>query len=204
MLAFIRIWQSQDELTFSQRWASYLTLLTIVGLIFAGVTFRNSILFRTAFYQDTLTGISADYPFNWLIDSSGDYVFRVRDMQYSGFKTTIQVSLISIGTDVTTRNVADRLALSRAQVLTDYRVVSVEPFYLNLANTREEETQSVLYTFVDRDRSPFLEGLSAVVIGLDVIQLSGNQAVIITFRADRENYDQQYPLFERFLLTLNF
>lgn len=195
---------SQDNITFAQRWASYLTLGLMLGMFALGVNFRDSILYRTTFYRDTVTGISASYPVNWLRDTSGDYVFRVRDMQYRGYKTTFQVSLISIGRDVSSRNIADRLALSRAQTLTDYRVVSVEPFARNLAGARDEPTQSVLYTFVERDRSPFLEGLSSVVVGLDIIQTSGNQAIIVTFRADRENYDQQYPLFERFLLSLAF
>jgi hypothetical protein len=195
---------SQDTLTFSQRWASYLTLGVILGMFVLGVNFRDRVLYRTTFYRDTVTGISASYPVNWLLDTNGDYVFRVRDMQYRGYKTTFQVSLISVGREVTSRNIADRLALSRAQTLTDYRVVSVEPFARNLAGVRDQPTQSVLYTFVERDRSPFLEGLSTVIIGLDIIQISGNQAIIITFRADRENYDQQYPLFERFLLSLAF
>ena len=42
-------------------------------------------------YVNSEVGIRALYPQHWLIDTSGDYVFRVRDLSQLGFKTTIQV-----------------------------------------------------------------------------------------------------------------
>lgn len=195
---------SDETLTFRQRWATYFTILLAIFFLAIGFFFRDSILNSTTFYQDTLTGISAEYPKNWLIDRTGDYVFRVRDIQRTGFKTTFQIQTLSITSSTTERNIADRLALSRAQTFTDYRVISAEPFVINLSPDPNFTTQSLLYTFVSRDSNPFLESLPIVVIGLDVIQILGNQALIITFRADRESFDNQYPLFERFLISLDF
>jgi hypothetical protein len=193
--------QDNSDLTLTQRWSTYITILLAIAMLATGINLQSSILFRTTLYQDSSTGIRAQYPSNWLIDTSPpDYIFRVRDLQHVGYKTTIQVSIIPTGPTTTARNIADQLALSRAQTSTDYRQLSVTPFTL----FDEENAQSVLYTFVSRETSPFTESIPVVVIGNDIILRTREQALVITFRADTDHYDSQYPIFERFLNTLEF
>jgi hypothetical protein len=116
-----------------------------------------------------------------------------------GFKTTIQISLIPISSDTTERNVADKLALERSATLIDYRQLSVEPFTF-----RDRVADLVTYTFVSREFSPFLESIPVVVIGTDIIFLNEGRAIVLSFRADSENYDAEYPTFNRFLNSLEF
>lgn len=191
---------SRPALTLRQRWATYLTWLTALGLFAFGLSRQSSALNRKIFYSDVETGISVLYPANWLRDRGGDYVFRVRDMSRIGFKTTLQVSLIPIGADVQARNVADRLTLSRAQTLTDYSVLAIEPFILG----PDEIGTGVLYTYVARESSPFLEGLPEVIIGYDVIRIARGQAVVATFRAEAGLYEAEFRIFEDFLRSLVF
>ncbi|MDW8172498.1 MAG: hypothetical protein RML73_08435 [Anaerolineae bacterium] len=191
---------SRSGLTLRQRWATYLTLLVALGLFAFGLSRQSAALSRKTFYSDTETGISVSYPANWLRDRSGDYVLRVRDMARKGFKTTLQVALIPIGADVQTRNVADRLTLSRAQTLTDYSVLAIEPYVLD----SNEIGIGVLYTYVARESSPFLQGLPEVIVGYDVIKIARGQAVVATFRAEAGLYESEFHVFEDFLRSLVF
>lgn len=188
------------ELTLRQRWATYIALMVAVGAFMLGLTRQSSALNRKNIYNDSQTGISALYPLNWLLDRSGEYVFRVRDMTQAGFKTSFQVTIIPTGADVTPRNVADRLALSRAQTLTDYAVLSIEPFTM----PNGDEASGVLYTYVTRETSPFLEGIPEVVIGYDVLTFSRGQALIITYRAEASQYEARLALFLDFLRSLAY
>ena len=98
-----------NSLTFKQRWNHYLVLGTaVVGLLIA-ISLRDNALFAVTPYVNTTAGIRALYPRNWLIDTSGDYIFRVQDASRVGFKTTIQVSVQAVSPDTSTRNLVDAL-----------------------------------------------------------------------------------------------
>lgn len=189
-----------DNITFKQRWGNLLVIALMLIMVIGGYFFRERLTNRTTQYLDATTGILINYPLSWLRDTGGnDYIFRVRDMQYIGFKTTIQIAVVPIGQQTTERNVADRLAFERSSTLIDYRQLSVEPFTF-----RDSLADLVTYTFVSREFSPFLESIPLVVIGTDIIFLNEGQAIILSFRADSTNYDDQYPIFTRFLNALEF
>jgi hypothetical protein len=139
-----------------------------------------------------------------LLDTSDRYILRVRDMTSAGFKTTIQLSILPINTEVSTRNLLDRLTLERSQTFTDYSVIDLRDVELQTFGNELQIAQNVLYTYVVRETSPFLEGIPSVVIGNDIIVLSGGQAIILTFRADRNNYDSDYYRFQNFLASVEF
>jgi hypothetical protein len=186
--------------TVRQRLANVIALGVAALLLVLGVNLRQSTLNATVVYSDIQAGIRAYYPRNWLLDTSGEYVFRVRDMSRLGYKTLLQISVQPVSRDTTERNIADRLALTRARTFTDYTVLTVEPYPLS----DEITAQAVTYTFVSRDASPFLQGIPEVVIGQDVITINRGQALIITFRAEAQVYDMELARFRQFLATLEF
>lgn len=184
-----------------QRWAHVITL--IVGLIVftIGLNIRNSALTATTVYENLQAGILAYYPRNWLLDTQGqDYVFRVRDMTRSGFKTTIQISVQPFSSDTTARSIADRLAFTRARTYTDYNVLSTEDYAIRSDLT----AQAVSYTYTMRETSAFLQGIPDVVRGQDLLTISRGQALIITFRAEASIYESEYRRFRQFLRQLSF
>lgn len=186
-------------MTRNQRWADYLMLFVGILLLLGGIIFRDSIVNAQFFYEDIVNGVRAFYPAQWLLDTQGDYIFRVRDTQTKGFKTTIQVSSLPASAATTARTIADRIALTRAQTLTDFRILST-------TNTefRGIEAQLILYTFVSRELNPFLEDIPSVVLAQDIIVQQRNRAFVLTFRAEASRYDALYPLFARFLALLEF
>lgn len=199
-MGFIEFDVGATELSFNQRWAHYLTIaVTILGLLTA-LNLRDQSLNTLVSYTNVEAGITAFYPENWLIDTSGDYVFRVRNMSVLSFKTTFQVSVRPVSSETTERNILDSLSLSRAQLLTDYTILSIEDVILD----DETTGQAMRYAYVDRDTSPFLQSVPVVVIGTDVLTISRGQAIIITFRAAQDLLEEEEPRFERFLQTLDF
>jgi hypothetical protein len=199
-MGLVEITGRERVLIRQQRLGHFLTLLVILlGLLYS-LNFRNGVVNATVPYTDLRAGISVNYPLNWLLDTSGDYVFRVRDMSRIGFKTTLQITLRPVGADMTERNVLDALNITRPITLSTYDIQSVEQILL----AADTPATLMRYTYVDTETNPFLESFPIVVAGEDILTLSGGQAIIITFRTDARTFEQDRPIFLQFLRTLEF
>lgn len=187
-------------LTLRQRWSNYLTIMLGVFSILVGINLRDTVIYASTIYTNLQAGIRAEYPRNWLIDEDGDYIFRVRESTTLGFKTTIQVTTRPVSPATSTRNVLDALSLARAQTLAAYRVFEEQPYSL----PDEVPATAMTYTFVAAEVNPFLQSVPVVVLGIDIITIARGQAIIITFLSGADAYQQNLPIFERFLETLNF
>jgi hypothetical protein len=198
-MTLIEIRPESSELTLRQRWSHYFTLIYGALALLIGINLRDSTINATRLYDDIQAGIRAAYPQNWVIDTDGDYIFRVRDMAQVGFKTTIQVEIRPVSLSTTTRNLIDLLTLDRSQTLAAYTVLSTSPYTLN-----EREAVALQYTFVSSGDNPFLQSLPIVVEGLDILINRGGQTLIVSFLSDANRYEQNLPTFERFLADLEF
>jgi len=191
---------SANELSFTQRWSHYLTLfIAFFGISYA-LNLQSQALNAVVSYTNVQAGITASYPANWLLDTQGNYVFRVRDMSHTDFNTTIQVAVRPVSEDTTERNVLDSLSLNRSQILTDYTVLSIDDYLL----PDETTGRAMRYVYVSRDPSPFLESIPVVVSGLDILTMERGQAIIITFRVNASQFDEELSLFEQFLDNLSY
>ncbi len=188
-------------LNFRQRWNHYLLVIFAILGFFLGFNLKNSALFSTTIYNNPEAGIRAAYPTNWLIDSNGNYVFRLRNTTEIGYKTTLQVAVQPVSPQTTSRAILDSLTLNRAQTFAAYKILDVtSPFLM----PDETEGTMMSYTFADSTNDPFLESVPVVVRGVDVLVIKRGQAIIITFLSDAQKFDQNYAIFQRFLSSLEF
>lgn len=199
-MTIIEITPRPTGLTARQRWSHYFALLYALMAVIVGLNLRASALTATIPYIDSAAGIRAYYPQNWLLDTSGDYVFRVRDMSAVGFKTTIQVDVQPVTINTTARNLLDTLTLNRSRTLSAYDVLATDPYTL----PGDRQATAMTYVFVASEANPFLESLPQTVEGLDVITIQSGQAIIVTFLSDVDTYEENLPVFERFLNDLEF
>ncbi len=183
-----------------QRWSIAFTYMLIFLGLAVGVNQRDSTLNLASEYSNLEAGISAKYPARWLLEETGAYIFRVRDMAHRGFNTVIEVSAAPVGSDTSERNILDQLTLQRAQVLTDYTVLAYDEFRL----ADDSPAISMSYSFVSRDSNPFLEGVSSIVYGLDILTVRRGQALIIAFRADADIYLRELETLRWFVQNLGF
>lgn len=188
------------QITPRQRWSIAITYIMILIGFALGITQRDGALNRASVYTNLEAGISARYPARWLLEESGAYVFRVRDMAHRGFNTIIEVSVSPVGPDTTERNILDRLSLRRAQVLIDYTVLGYDTYRL----ADESPAISMSYSFVSRDASPFLEGVSSIVNGLDILTIRRGQALTISLRADAAVYQRELEILRWFVQNLEY
>ena len=200
-MGFVEIVGEARGLTRRQRWSHYLTLiLALLGLGF-GLNLRNQTLTATTVYVDTQVGIEVDYPKDWLLDTAGNYEFRVRDLSRLGFKTSMQVTVQPVNVEEPNgRNILDALSLARLQTLPAYNVGSIEPY------TLPDETEGIAmnYTYVFTEPNPLLESVPIVVVGRDILAIKRGQAIIVTFRSDARTFEDDLPIFNRFLESLEF
>ena len=183
-----------------QRWSSALSYTLIFACLALGVNLRDSSISQSSIYVNVEAGITARYPRRWLLDEDGDYVFRVRDMAYRGFNTLIELGTLPVSADTVERNLLDRLTLKRSQTLIDYTILGYDNYRL----PDESRAVAMSYSFVSRDASPFLEGVSSIVVGLDILTINRGQALIISFRADASIYQQELATLDWFIQNLDF
>ncbi|MEM6284404.1 MAG: hypothetical protein AAF787_19590 [Chloroflexota bacterium] len=187
-------------ITTRQRWSHYFTIMLGVLAIIVLFNLHGTYSSEVSIYQNNEEGIVAYYPRGWLIDEQQPerYIFRTRDMQAIGFKTTFQLSIRTVSDETAQRTVVDTLTMERAQTRTAYRLLSIEDY----DGLTDASTAIATYQFVEVDPNPFLEGVPIVVRGVDVITISRDQAIIITMLSDFNEFDSNFVLFERFLRQL--
>jgi hypothetical protein len=183
-----------------QLWSGLLALGATLLALLGGLVVRDSVLADTVPYEDPAAGLAVRRPAGWLLDAQGDYVFRLQDPAARPFKTALQVSVVTIGPDATGRNVLDSLTLKRSASLSGYRVLSVADPVPTLHGSAAE----MRYAYVASEADPFLETLPVVVLGMDVVYLKGDQAIVATYLADVDQFEKQYFRFEQFLASLQF
>lgn len=188
------------QITPRQRWSIAITYFLLVAGFALGVNQRESTLNLASDYSNLEAGISAKYPARWLLEETGSFIFRVRDMAHRGFNTVIEVSAAPVGRDTSERNIFDQLTLRRSQILTDYAVLGYDDYLL------ADDTPAVAmsYSFVARDSSPFLEGISSIVNGLDILTIRRGQALVVSFRADADIYQRELETLRWFIQHLEF
>ena len=183
-----------------RRWGLLLGYGVLVLGFYLGVSLRDASLTQASTYTNTAAGITSRYPAGWLLEEGGDYVFRVRDMAHRGFNTFIEVSTLPVSADTVERNLLDRLTLRRSQTLIDYTILGYDAYVLPDGSA----AVAMSYSFVARDASPFLEGVSSIVVGLDILTINRGQALIVSFRADSSIYAQELATLDWFIQNLDF
>jgi len=186
------------QISARQRWSIAITYFVIVAGFALGVNQRESALNLASEYNNLEAGISAKYPARWLLEETGPFIFRVRDMSHRGFNTVIEVSAAPVGSDTSERNIFDQLTLQRSQVLIDYTVLGYDDYRL----ADDSLAVSMSYSFVSRDASPFLEGVSSIVYGLDILTIRRGQALVVSFRADAGIYQRELETLRWFVENL--
>lgn len=200
-MAIIEYHGSTAELTRPQRWGHYLTVIMAIVCVIYGLNQRNNTLNATEFFDNPEAGFSVRYPSNWLIDENGDgYIFRVRDMSNRGFKTTLQIDVETISDQTSPWNILIARMISRAVTLAVYETYSIEEIILddNVSATQMD------YTFTFTEINPILESIPTVAIGRDILIIRDNQAIIISYHADIDIFQDNLDLFDRFLESIEF
>jgi hypothetical protein len=180
-----------------QRWNLALSVTLLATFLMLGRWSDVQGSTATTRYSDPQSGISAQYPRNWLLDTTGPFVFRVSDLASPGFKTSITVSTRRVSSNETARLLFDDVSLKRAQTLTGYAILGEEQLELEPGLRRDVLT----YSYVWRNEDPFAEGVPYAVLGQDVIIFDGDRAILVTFESNAGEFSDNLEVFRSFLRT---
>lgn len=191
---------TQDTITTRQRWSHYITIALSIFTIVILFNLRANVQSATSQYVNNSEGIIAYYPQDWLLEESNgtEYIFRVRNLREIGFKTTFQVSVQPVSELTTNRTIFDALSMQRAQNLTAFRRLSIEPY----ESVADLDATAANYLYVSTDTNPFQQTVPVVVRGIDILTVTREQAVIITMLSDADAYEENLILFEQFINRL--
>lgn len=188
-----------SDLTRNDRFAEVLVAILAVAALILGLSLRQQNMSQTWRYENREVGIEALYPAGWLVDEGGDYVVRIRDPYARPFKTQYQIRIVPAGGQTSIRNVLDSLTLQRSTDLAAYRVFSVDEVPVGGAMLTQMN-----FAFVDADPNPFIQRLPVVVRGMDVVIRDGDRAIVVTYMAADDAFEENRVAFERFLASLRY
>ena len=172
-------------------------LLTLVALVL-GWVLKSGVENRSELFSSG--NISAQVPAGWLnAKPGGNEVLHVTDRTTSGFGTTYLVQQEAVPAESTPAQVVSLLTLERGNNLTAYRVLNQQEVLVQGKTAVELE-----YVYVESDANLSHSTFPVVVHGLDYIFVNGNQAVIVTYRADQSAFEQDLARFNRFLLSVDY
>lgn len=191
----------QSELTFRQRWGSYLAIFVVVAGVLAGFLYRSNIVNATFPFVKPEVGITARYPANWLLEEGPTpIVFRATDPSASPFKTTLQVQLVPTGPGTTAAYILNQLDMDRSARLPAYRSLDRQPVVL----TGAQRGTQMIYAYAAVGANPFLQDEPVTVRAIDLVVLRPGQAIVISYQADAASFEKNRHYFDDFLRSLSF
>ncbi len=171
--------------------------ITLVALL-AGWFFKSSVENRSVLLQTS--AIYALTPQGWHnIVPQGNEVLHVTDPLSTGFGTTYSVQYIPIEAGSAVGQAASLLTLQRGQQLTAYRVLEQKK-----VTVYGKPSYELSYVFVETDPNLTHNDFPNIVLGLDYIYLTGDHAVVVTYWADKQNFEYDLGRFQLFLKSLKF
>jgi hypothetical protein len=171
--------------------------VTIIALL-AGWMVKSNVEGRSIAFD--VQGISGLAPAGWLQDQvKNDEILHTTDISSNGFGTTYYIRQLPLATDTEVGAVASLLTLDHGQKLTAYRVLDQER-----VTVAGRDAYELSYVFVASNPDFTHDQFPKVVRGVDYIFISGDQAVVVTYWADENNFDLDLDRFHQFLASLKF
>jgi PPE-repeat protein len=187
-----------QPLSHSARLSDLLVILITIIALLAGWLFKTSVENRSVSFDSA--GFSAQTPEGWLnVNPQGNEVLHVNELSSSGFGTTYIVESILIEKDSSFGQASSLLTLQRGQTLTAYRVLDQKEITVS-----GRQAYEISYVFVESNSNLTHNVFPNIVRGMDIIFLNGDHAMVATFWADKQSYDNDLGRFQLFLKSLKF
>lgn len=187
--------------TRTDRWADAAVIATLLAALLLGAAVMTLAQGQRRAFADDAAGLTVHYPQNWLLKPAAGLAFQAVDPDAGEFKTTYQAQLAPIvaGDAVTpTLTLAlNSLSLGRGQQQTAYRlfdIVEGEPLH-------GRPTMEATYAYVLKDTDLFSQRLPVVVQGLDIALIQGDQAIIFSLLANKDDFAAAERDFRRFVAS---
>jgi hypothetical protein len=189
---------TQPTRSLGDRYAEVSVILLTVVALALGWLLRASVEGRATPFE--AAGIRGEVPQGWLrtTDEAGE-VLHVTNPASAGFGTTYVIEVLPVPAGTTEAQVVSVLTLQRGQNLTAYRVLDQLP-----ATVNGRPAHRVNSVYVESDADLTFKELPQVVRAVEFIFRSGDNAIIVSYRAAEANYEADFGRFRQFLSSLQF
>jgi hypothetical protein len=154
---------------------------------------------QTETFTDEGTGLSLQYPQDWLLKPDAGMLFQALDPESGEFKTRYQVRdwPIQVTTPITPTltMVLNNASLSQAQETTAYRLFEI----FERLEVGGQPAMESSYAYVVEGSDLFVQQMPVVVQGRDVVVAGGDRAYVFSLVAARESFEDAGPAFDRFV-----
>jgi hypothetical protein len=181
------------------RWSDWAVICLVVTALLLGWAAMTWEVGQTETFTDEDTGLTLQYPQDWLLRLDAGMLFQALDPESGEFKTRYQVRdwpiQVTDSTTPTLTMVLNNASLSRAQETTAYRLFEIVE-RLEIGGQPAMESS---YAYVVEGSDLFVQKMPVVVQGRDVAVAAGDQAYVFSLVAARENFEGAGPAFDRFV-----
>jgi len=174
-------------------------VLVIVALIL-GWALKSWVQGQTVSFTSDDGVVSLRYPADWLEQVNKGALLAVSDVRAEGvFKPAFSVAARELNPDfpLTPRELVVTMSVQRAEELTGYRVLSVDP-----ATVDGIEATTVSYAYVAEPAGSLQQTLPVVVEAVDWVVIHEDKAYVFTFAAESANFAQEERTFNSILASV--
>jgi hypothetical protein len=181
------------------RWADWAVVLVVVVALGLGLLLREMTLYRYDAFAVAGGDISGRVPANWLREYSDDPLLQARDPRSGAFNTTLLLRTRPLAADMDPTLALQSLALERAGAVTAYETLETNEVAVG-GRAAIQRT----FTYVQADRNPYVDRLPVVVKGIDLALQDEGRAIIVTYLASVDTFDEGYRYYRDFVESIEF
>ena len=180
------------------RYSDWAVIVVALVAVLLGWLLMSSVQSRSVAFDSG--GVKGQMPAGWVTDlAEAGVVLHTAALGGSGFGTTYQVEVLPVAADARPVDVASLYSIDRAQNLNTVRVLDQQDVSVN-----GQDGYKVTYAYVDADADVTRVDIPVVVRGVDYFFVAGDHAVVVTYRANEDNYEADFARFRRFMESLSY
>ncbi|HCC79401.1 MAG: hypothetical protein A2X25_06745 [Chloroflexi bacterium GWB2_49_20] len=190
--------RTSNTISLGDRFSDWAVIAIATIALLTGWFYKSSVENRSVPFE--ASGISAQTPQGWLMASTqGNEVLHVTDPTSGGFGTSYIVQNIPVEADSVVGQAVSLLTLQHGQALTAYRLLEQRQVTVS-----GKPAYELSYVFVESNPNLTHNEFPNIVRGMDYIFLTGDHAVVATYWADKQTFEDDLGRFQLFLKSLKF
>jgi hypothetical protein len=179
-----------------------LVVVLVVVALLLGWALKGWVVGQTVSFTSDDGSVSLRYPARWLEQVDKNALLTVSDVRQEGaFKPTFSLSAREMNPDfpLTQNDMLVTLSVAKAEELTAYRVLSVDP-----ATVDGQPASTMTYAYVAEPGSGAQNAVPAVVQAVDCLVTHEGSAYVFSFATLAERFERDEAVFRSILGSVDF
>lgn len=181
------------------RWSDWAVIALLVVALLLGWAVMTAARGQRATLADPDTGLTVEYPRDWLVQSAEGVAFRAVEPHSGAWPTTYEVRLSPMDASApltpALTMALNNASLTRARQSTAYRLLEIVPG----DDVDGQPSMEATYALVAEAEDPLSQRIPAVMLGLDVALARDGQAAVFSLVAPEDSFADVERSFRAFV-----